>query len=256
MGGVRIPGRPVLARPHELGRSPWRRLVAIIVILAAATWWWSSRPTEADRIRLTSPVGERVTGPQCALVLIDQSSSMDGSDPSGLREVAVEELGRWYGRHGIPGDQVGVGWFADSSDITTPRSPEQIGERVDAGPDPAIGDGTMIARALRSDGQSLASCPRGSQPSLILVSDGITSETWAEVTSALDSLPAAATMHLFAMNADGGFSSSDAEQFWTNAGPKVVAVDQIKRLDADSITGPLARFVVSSTGQAVEQVDG
>jgi len=254
MGGVRIPGRPVLARPHELGRSPWRLLIAIIVILAAAAWWWSSRPTEADRIRLTTPVGERITRPQCALVLIDQSSSMDDSDPSGLREVAVEELGRWYGRHGIPGDQVGVGWFADDSDIATPRSPDRIGERIDAGPNPAIGTGTMIARALRSAGQSLSACPSGSQPALILVSDGITAETWAEVTSALDSLPATTTVHLLAMNADGGFSSSDAEQFWTNAGPRVVAVDQITRLDAVSITEPLARFVVASTGQAVEQV--
>lgn len=253
---VRTPGRALGVRSFDIGPSPWRWIATLLVVAVAATAWWCIRPTEADRIRLSAPIGIRTNAePACTLILIDQSSSMSESDPAGLRAVAVEELGRWFSTYGMAQDRVGVGWFADASDIQAPGRPDRVAEFARRGPTQPIGGGTAIAPALRSAGTALASCPPGTRPVLVLISDGVTTEGSGSVTSALESLPAATAVHLMAMDADGGFTRSDANSYWTDPARRLATVNTVARVDAASITAPLALVVSNETGQRVTPLD-
>lgn len=259
----------VMRRPRtaRLGRTrPWWILpVAAGVVAAAVLWPHDDRTppqpaphqalTEVQRVRLAAPTGPRtVKEDLCMVEVIDQSSSMADADPHSLRATAVGAVADWLGRYGQPGDRLGVVWFADTT-LTFPPVPAR-GDPASlqvAAQDPgsSVGGSTNMVKALEDAAALLRTCPSGSRPSMVIISDGVVDAT-TPLRELLDQAPSGTRVHLVAMDVDGAYSAG-AYQLWESPAVGLASVQRVAAVDAKGVTDPAAFILGQETGQHVEQ---
>ena len=124
-------------RRADCGRCARPRPVACAGAGRGGRCWWSPRrwragspggpSTTARRrrpprrtIAFDAPVGERITGARCLMVVVDESASMADADGTGARADAVAAAADFLAAHGLADDRIGVTWFADSADVEGP----------------------------------------------------------------------------------------------------------------------------------------
>jgi uncharacterized protein with von Willebrand factor type A (vWA) domain len=183
----------------------------------------------------------------CASVVIDDSSSMAGSDPEGIRGSAVSALAQFLDDFGLADDRVGVVWFADSVAVTDPIDVARS-ESLPVSP-PPVGGGTVIAPAVEAAARSLESC--GSRRRVVvLVTDGQSDpDDLAGVESVVGSLPAGSHVHLIAMNGGGVFQG--VAPFWERRELGLASVRPIDSFGSNAMSSAMAHVLSLETGQDI-----
>ena len=238
-------GLPIgqLPRPR---RWPW--LVALLALVLALGRYALERHSSvqaADRTprSFTAPRGSRLTTARCIIVVIDESSSMTTSDPSGLRARAIDETVRFLVSFGLPGDEIGGGWFADTSSYA---DPVVVSKAASTWVPPNLGGSTNMTGALADVAPVLERCT--AQPVLLLVTDG-QADDLEVVRQRIHALPPDVRIHLVAMNVDGGYVS--VAPFWEDPSLGIDSVERIDEVRPVAVARAVADILERETGQQI-----
>lgn len=260
-------GRPTRARPprRAAGTVPWLRLLRLAAAVAIVglglrivvpplvdDFREVTRPPEVH-LAAPIPASRTLREPLSIVVLNDQSSSTDESDPDGFRFSESAEWVRWLADEASgPSDTLAVLHFADTVALTQP-STAVAGHRaalVDAVTRrPPVGDGTDLVAALAAAGDELGRLPTTNRRILILFTDGLVeTSSWPQVRLAVDRLGADG-LYLVALDVDGSYRRAAAPH-WESWG--LSGILRLDRVDAGAIAESLARVVLRETGQRVD----
>ena len=227
-------------------RWPW--IVALLAVLVGLGWYsvhHHAEAVEADSAprSFAAPRGSRNTTARCFIVVIDESSSMAGSDPNHLRAGAINETVRFLRAYGLPGDELGGGWFADSTAFTDPST---VGSVTTDWSAPNVGGGTNMVAAVVEAEQKLGQC--SAQPVLLLVTDGQADDMTA-VGNLIRGLSADTRVHLVAMNIDGGYDS--IAQAWEDPALGIDSIERIDEVRPLAVAQAIAHILELETGQQI-----
>ena len=258
MIGGRRPLRPLRPpAPRRLRRRlPWWPLLVVAAPLAGWLAWRAvddGTPTQAapPEMAFDAPVGERITGPRCFMVVVDESASMADADATGARADAVAAARDFLAAHGLPDDRIGVTWFADSADVEGPAL-ASVGASTSAPADlTPLGTGTNIASALHQTVEAQQRGCASAKPVIVLVSDGQASgDAQFELTAeALKGAGSGLDVHLIAMNGNDAFESARA--FWSDPALGLDSIETVTSFGRGEVSAAMAQILTLETGQQV-----
>jgi hypothetical protein len=245
-GALRVPRIVAIAPQRPI---PWRLLLLGGALVGGLVWWAPWRPTPVHPIRY-SATGVRTNPPVCMSVMIDESSSMQSSDPEFARVGALLGAGQLFGDEGVTGDSLAAGWFADlaiSSDLLA------VGGETAPLPQGAtspVGEGTNFNAAVQAASEVLRDCTAGTTPALVLISDGLT-DSFQGIAAEFNSLPVGTRTYMLAIDATQGFQQ--VANGWRDAAPAMQVVPSTS-LNRKGVGTAMAKILSDLTGQRVQVV--
>jgi von Willebrand factor type A domain len=253
------PLRPPAPRRIRRSRPLWPLLALLVPIAAIAAWRLvddggpsaaAEREPADGAIAFDAPIGDRITGPRCLMVVVDESSSMTEADATGARADAVQAAADFLQAYGLPEDRIGTTWFADDADVVGP-DPASTATAARAAESTALGSGTKIASALRSALAAMATGCGRAQPVLVLVSDGQASGP-AQFELARDVIAGADGLDLHMIALDGNQAFDSVRSFWADPALGLDSIETISSFGRDEVAAAMAAILTLETGQRVE----
>ncbi len=251
------PLRPPAPRRLRRRRPLWPLLLLVVPVVGWLAWRAldDGAPTEAASagdVAFGAPTGERLTGPRCFMVVVDESASMADADATGARADAVDAAWRFLDAYGLADDRIGTTWFADSADVVGPVPATAAVSRVAPVDTATLGTGTNIAFAFRAALDALNSGCGAARPVIVLVSDGQASSQaqFDQSASIIKGAGAGLDVHLIAMNGNSAFEP--VRSFWSDPTLGLDSIDVITSFGRDEVATAMAKILTLETGQQVD----